>query len=195
MQRISALWQASPRKLVSALFILSLAAMMAVASGASFTSTSANAGNIVTAGNLSHSNTKDPGALLSVSKLFPGQSSTGFTDIKNTGDVPGVFTLTKSNVVDSDPLNPFSAVLKLTINDLGNPSAPALPSVANELYSNKLGSMGAITVGTLAPNERHRYLFTVNFPDGGKPTGPLSGDNAFQNASTQVDYNWEAVTP
>jgi len=39
MQRITALWQASPLRLVGALFALSLAAMMAVASGASFTST------------------------------------------------------------------------------------------------------------------------------------------------------------
>ena len=195
MQRISALWQASPRKLVSALFILSLAAMMAVASGASFTSTSANAGNIVTAGNLSHSNTKDPGALLSVSKLFPGQSSTGFTDIKNTGDVPGVFTLTESNVTDSDLANPFSAKLDLVVNDLGNPASPAAPSLANQVYRGKLGSMGSRGLGTLAANERHRYLFTVTFPDGGKPADATSGDNVFQDASTQVDFNWEAVTP
>ena len=58
MQRVSALWQASPRKLLGALFALTLAAMMAVASGASFTSTSANAGNIVTAGDLSHGNSR-----------------------------------------------------------------------------------------------------------------------------------------
>src|SRR3954452_7483244 len=153
MQRVSALWQASPRKLVSALFILSLAAMMAVASGASFTSTSANAQNVVTAGNLSQSNSKAPDAILTVSKLFPGQSSTGFTDIKNTGDVPGVFTLTESNIVDTPTTNPFSAKLKLTINDLGNPTSPVAPSVANELDSNTLGSMGPITVGTLAANE------------------------------------------
>src|SRR4051812_9793865 len=125
MQRVSALWQASPRKVVGALFILSLAALMAVASGASFTSTSANAGNVVTAGNLSHSNSKDPGAILTVSKLFPGQSSTGFTDIKNTGGVPGVFTLTESNIVDTPTTNPFSAELDLVVNDLGNPASPA----------------------------------------------------------------------
>src|SRR3954462_5376767 len=100
MQRVSALWQASPRKVISALFILSLAAMMAVASGASFTSTSANAGNIVTAGNLKHSNSKDPGLILNVDKLTPGDSDNGYTDITNTGDVAGVFTLTKSGVIN-----------------------------------------------------------------------------------------------
>jgi len=54
MNRISALWHASPLKLVGALFALSLAAMMGVASGADFTSQTANAGNVVAAGNLTH---------------------------------------------------------------------------------------------------------------------------------------------
>ena len=73
MQRITALWHDSPLKLVSALFVLSLAAMMAVASGASFTSTSANAGNIVTAGNLTHSNSKAPGAILNGRRPHAGR--------------------------------------------------------------------------------------------------------------------------
>ena len=72
MQRVTALWQASPNKIVGALFALALAAMMAVASGASFTSTSANVGNIVTAGNLSHSNSKADGMILDVDELIPG---------------------------------------------------------------------------------------------------------------------------
>ena len=76
MQRITALWHDSPLKLVSALFVLSLAAMMAVASGASFTSTSANAGNIVTAGNLTHSNSKAPGAILNVAGLSRASPTT-----------------------------------------------------------------------------------------------------------------------
>ena len=72
MQRITALWHDSPLKLVSALFVLSLAAMMAVASGASFTSTSANAGNVVATGVMSHTNSK-PGAILSIDNLAPEQ--------------------------------------------------------------------------------------------------------------------------
>ena len=196
MQRITALWQASPLKLVSALLALSLAAMMAVASGASFSSTSANAGNIVTAGTLSHSNSKAPGAILNVSNLTPGASANGFTDITNTGDVAGVFTLTKSNLVDSDTGNPLSAKLDLVINDLGDPASPAAPSVANQVYSGKLGAMGAVTMpAPLAAGESHRYRFAVTFPDGGVPSGPNSGDNVYKGDDVTVDYAWEAVTP
>jgi spore coat-associated protein N len=191
MNRFTALWKASPRKVVGALFVLSLAAMMAVASGASFTSTSANAGNIVTAGNLTHSNSKAPGAILNVSKLKPGESQSGYTDITNTGDVDGVFTLAKSNVSNTDTANPLSDKLNVVVEDLGDPAAPTAPAVK---YSGTIGSMGATSVGTLAAGDVHRYRFTVTFPDGGTPSGPTTGDNAYKGDSLTVDYNWESVS-
>src|SRR4051794_7218110 len=102
MQRVSALWQASPRKIVGALCVLMLASLMAVASGASFTSTSANAGNIVATGVMSHSNSKAGVAILDVHGLVPNHSDSGTVTLTNTGDADGVFTLSKSGVVDSD---------------------------------------------------------------------------------------------
>jgi spore coat-associated protein N len=191
MQRITALWQASPLKLVSALFVLSLAAMMAVASGASFTSTSANAGNIVTAGNLTHSNSKAPGAILNVSGLKPGESQNGTVDITNTGDVDGVFTLSKSGVVDSDTDNPLSDKLNLLVQDLGDPASPSAPAT---LYDGPLGAMGARPLGTFAADEAHQYKFTVTFPDGGTPAGPTTGDNAYKGDDVTVQYDWESVS-
>ena len=191
MQRVSALWHESPLKIVSALFVLSLVAMMAVASGASFTSTSANPGNIVTAGTMSHSNSEADDTILAVSGLKPDDSASGTVDIANTGDSTGEFTLTKSNVVDSDTGNPLSAKLDLVVEDLGPPSAPTAPQ---ELYDGKLGAMGAIDLGTYSTGEAHRYKFTVTFPDGGTPSGPTTGDNAYKGDSVEVDYNWESVS-
>jgi spore coat-associated protein N len=191
MQRITALWRDSPLKLVSALFVLSLAAMMAVASGASFTSTSANAGNIVTAGNLTHSNSKAPGAILTVAGLKPGQSDGGTVDLANTGDTAGVFTLSKSGLTNSDGTNPLATKLDLVVEDLGDPSAPTAPVVK---YTGKLGAMGAVALGTWAFNAAHRYRFTVTFPDGGVPAGPNSGDNAYKGDNVSVTYNWESVS-
>ena len=191
MQRISALWHESPLKIVSALFVLSLVAMMAVASGASFTSTSANPGNIVTAGTMSNSNSEADDTILSVTGLKPDDSASGTVDIANTGNSAGVFTLTKSNVVDGDTGNPLSAKLDLLIEDLGPPSAPTAPQ---ELYDDKLGAMGAIDLGNYTTGEAHRYKFTVTFPDGGTPSGPTTGDNAYKGDSVEVDYNWESVS-
>lgn len=193
MQRVTALWNDSPLKLVSALFVLSLAAMMAVASGASFTSTSANAGNVVTAGNLSHSNSKAPGAILNVSGLTPGDSDSGTVDLTNTGDAAGVFTLSKSGVVNSDLANPLGAKLDLVVEDLGDPAA-AIPPAPVVKYTGKLGPMGLVGLGTWASGETHRYKFTVTFPDGGTPAGPTSGDNAYKGDDVTVNYNWESVS-
>jgi hypothetical protein len=188
MQRVSALWQASPRKLVGALFVLMLAAMMAVASGASFTSTSANLGNVVTAGTLTHSNSKEGTTILNVDNLMPGKSADGTVTIGNTGDGDGAFTLTKDNVIDT-PANPkFSAKLTLVVDDVTDPNN------AVNLYDGPLNAMPATDVGDISPNASRTYRFTVEFEDGGKPSGPTSGDNRFKNASTEVDFHWESVS-
>src|SRR5688572_12785 len=101
MQRFAAVWHASPQKLVGALFALLLAATMAVGSGANFNSTSANPGNVVTAGNLAHDNSKAGAAVLTADKLRPGQSQSGTVTITNTGDIDGVFSIAKTVVTDS----------------------------------------------------------------------------------------------
>src|SRR5881398_490363 len=117
MKRIAAVWHASPQKLVGVLFVLLLAATMAVGSGANFNSTSANPGNLITAGTLSHDNNKT-GALLTVAKLRPGQTdSTGTVTLTNTGDVDGVFSLSKTVVNDSlsSTSTPFASKLRLKV--------------------------------------------------------------------------------
>jgi spore coat-associated protein N len=190
MQRVSALWQASPRKLVGALFVLMLAAMMAVASGASFTSTSANVGNIVTAGTLEHTNTTGNAdhTILKVDDLMPGKSDFGTVTLKNTGDGDGLLTVDTSNLVNSDPALPFSSKLMLVIEDVTDPADPVVK------YDGRLGTMGQQNMDTVAPGAERTFKFTVEFPDGGTPTSATTGDNRYKNASTEVDYNWEMVS-
>jgi spore coat-associated protein N len=191
MQRVSALWQASPRKLVGALFVLMLAAMMAVASGASFTSTSANVGNIVTAGTLTHDNVASGpnNTILTVDNLMPGDDAQGTVTLTNTGDGDGILTLDKSNLVNTPATPAFSAKLDLVVQDVTNPGSPVIK------YDGKLGAMGQITnLGPIAPGASKTYQFIVEFPDGGVPASATTGDNRYKNASTTVDYNWEMVS-
>ena len=112
MQRFAAVWHASPQKMVGVLFALLLAAMMAVGSGANFNSTSANPGNVITAGTLLHTNSKQGSAILTVDKLKPGGSDEGTVQIANTGNIDGVFSVART--ITSDPTG-FAAHLKLTI--------------------------------------------------------------------------------
>jgi spore coat-associated protein N len=184
MQRVSALWQASPRKVVGALSVLMLAAMMAVASGASFTSTTPNVGNVVTAGIMQVDTDKSGGAILNINGLVPGNHpQSGTVTLTNSGDADGVLTLNKSNVSNSGPA--LSSKLDLVVTDLSDGST---------VYSGKLGNMGARPAGTIAKGASKTYDFTVTFPDGGLPAGPTSGDNAYQSASTSVDFAWDSVS-
>ena len=184
MKRVSALWQASPRKVVGALFILMLAAMMAVASGASFTSTTAERRQRRHRRRHEASTpTRTVGAILNIHGLVPGHSDHGTVTLTNTGDAAGVLTLSKSNVSNSGPA--LSSKLDLVITDTSDGST---------VYSGKLGNMGPRPAGTIAKGAPKTYDFTVSFPDGGLPAGPTSGDNAYQSASTSVDYAWDAVS-
>jgi spore coat-associated protein N len=180
MQRFAAVWHASPQKLVGALFALLLAATMAVGSGANFNSTSANPGNVVTAGNLMHVNGKAGTPVMTVSKIRPGQSQSGTVTISNTGDIDGVFTIAKSVSVDSTaPANPFAAKLNLKVEDT---------TAGSTLYDGALSAMGTLAAGTLAPAETHTYTFTVTFP-----SGTPAQDNPFKGAALTAAFDWEAV--
>jgi spore coat-associated protein N len=183
MQRVSALWQASPRKVVSALCILMLASLMAVASGASFTSSTPNVGNIVAAGVMSIDSDKHGGAILDIHGLVPGNHpQTGTVTLTNTGDADGVLTLTKSGLVNTGA--PLSSKVDLDITDTDG----------NVIYSGKLGNMGNRPAGTIAKSATKTFNFTVTFPDSDASSGTSGSDNAYQGASTTVDFAWNAVS-
>ncbi len=188
MSRVKALWTASPRKVLVAIGAISLAVAVAIGSGANFNSTSANPGNVFTAGNLTHSNSKSGSAILTVTKMKPGDSSNGTVDIKNTGDIDGIFTLTKSNLTDTPSSPALSGKLDLKVEDLGDPTCTVSCPAAVTKYNGKLDAMGSVSMGTFTPNENHRYKFTVTFPDGGSG----GADNAYKGASTSVEYDWES---
>ena len=191
MTRFKALWRASPRKVLLAFGGLMVATALAVGSGANFNSTSANPSNVFTAGTISHSNSKANAAILTASNMVPGGSATGTVDIVNTGSATGTFTLSPSVPVDTPASPGLSKKLLVTVTDLGNPTCVSSCPASVQLYTGTMYAMPAtIALGTFAPAADHRYQFTVNFPDSG--TG--GADNAYQGASTTVQYNWSSTS-
>jgi spore coat-associated protein N len=189
MQRIAAVWHASPQKMVGVLFALLLAAGMAVGSGANFNATSANAGNTFTSGTLSHSNNKN-GAILTASLMKPGDSQTGTVDIKNTGDIAGVFSVAKT-VTAGDTA--FANQLDLKIEDLGDPAATPAATPAT-VYNGKLGTMPTqsnLTGAAWAAGATHQYKFTVTFPN---TSGANGQDNGYMGKSSTVRFDWESTS-
>ena len=140
-------------RLIIALVVIVIAALVVVFSFSLFGSSSANPGNLATSGIMEQDNSKDGQAILTAEKLLPGESATGTVSITNVGDADGDFTLTASNLVDTPADPAFSSVLTLVITD-----------GADEVYNGlALGHHRPVDLGTWAADEQHDFTFTVTF--------------------------------
>jgi hypothetical protein len=171
---------------LGALTALIAAVAVAVGSSASFTATSANPSNTFAAGTLSILNSKEGLAVLTASNMKPGDSATGTVDVQNSGSLSGAFTLSRSNIVDSDGTNPLSAKLNLVVKDCGDFSSgtPTCDAGDPVKYTGTIAAMGSTALGTFAADEQHRYQFAVTF-DG-------TAGNAYQGDSSSVQFDWDA---
>jgi spore coat-associated protein N len=188
MQRIAAVWHASPQKMVGVLFALLLAAAMAVGSGANFTSQSVNSGNLVAAGTLKAEGPSS--AILNLTKIRPGESPTGEATISNTGNTRGLFTVTGSNLVDTPGSvgGPnLSGKVTLLVQELTGPGGTVVagPAPYNGLLSN---FNAAADLGNINGGASKTFRFTVNFPN-----GTPAEDNPYQGAQSTLKMTFDAV--
>jgi spore coat-associated protein N len=175
-----------PMRMLGAFSALIAAVAVAVGSSASFTASSANPSNTFATGTLSILNSKEGLAVLTASGMKPGDSATGTVDVQNTGSLSGAFSLSRSNIVDSDGANPLSAKLNLVVKDCGDFSlgTPTCDAGDPQKYSGTIAAMGSSALGTFAANEKHRYQFAVTFDS--------SADDAYQGDNSSVQFDWNA---
>ena len=190
MNRIKALWKASPARVLGAACAVSVAGAVVVGSGANFTSVSANPGNSFTTGTLTQTNSKANAAILTATGIKPGDAaSTGTVDITNTGNLAGTFTLRKLNVTNSDAVNPLAGKLDLVVADCGVPEAGAgVCTTPVTKYTGKIDAMTDTALGSFAAGAARRYKFSLAFAN-----GTPAVDNLYQGDTTSVEYQWEAV--
>jgi hypothetical protein len=178
-----------PRLALGALLTMLLAAGAVVGSGADFTASSANPANTFASGTLSILNSAEGTAVLSASNLRPaGTPAVGVVDIENTGTLSGDFTLSRSAPVDSDPANPLSGKLNITVVDCGT-FASGTPACGDgddvvRVSGGTIAGMGTTSLGNYAAGEKHRYRFTVQL-DG------TAGD-AYQGDDSEVEFDFNA---
>jgi hypothetical protein len=187
MTRIEALL-GDPRRTIAVLAAALLAVAVAIGSGANFTAQSANPGNTFASGTLTMSNSKDNQAILTASNMKPGDSTTGTVDIQNTGSLSGTFSLSRTNLTNSDATNPMSAKINLVVKDCGDFSSgtPTCDAGDPTKYSGTLTAMSSnVGLGTYAANEKHRYEFTSTFDS--------SAGNEYQGDDTSATFQWDAV--
>ena len=141
----------SRRRAVAGLATALAALSVAVGSGATFTSKTANPANTVTSGTLLQTSSKNGAAIVTGSDLKPGDTRSGDVTITNTGTLPGAFTLSEKNAT-----NGFAAGnLKLRIDDVTS-------GTAVNVYDGDFDKIAAagLSLGTYAPNAARGYRFT-----------------------------------
>ena len=180
-----------PKRALGALAVLVAATSVVIGSGASFSASTANPDNQFTAGILSMSNSKAPGAVLSASGMKPGDTVTGTVDIQNTGSLAGVFTLRRTALTNTDAVNPLAPQLNLVVADCGEWPAPATPEPCDDGddVSRSSGALSALTgtvsLGNYSASEKHTYKFSVTLASG-------AGD-VHQGDSATAEFTWDAT--
>jgi spore coat-associated protein N len=182
VSRLSAL-VAHPRRTVGALAVVLAAVGITVGSGANFTAHAANPANTFTAGTLTIGSSA-ASALFNAPNMKPGDNVNGTVDIANTGSVPGTFTLSTSNAVDTGAL---LGQLDLKIEDCGLFSGTTAPTCSgtNVVYNAKANGVGTVSLGSFAASAKHRYKIDVTLPTG--------TTNAFQGKTASVEFDWDAA--
>lgn len=162
---------------IAALATVIAAVGVAVGSGATFNSQSANPENTFSSGTFSHSNSKDGVSIVTGANMKPGDVKTGEVTITNTGSIDGTFNLAETN--DSNDFKAGS--LNLKIDDVTDKSS------VQEIYKGDLGGVdgAGINLGEYAADEARTYRFTVTFAQ--------SASNADQGKTASADYVWTAV--
>jgi len=179
--------RANPRRTLTALATLLIAVGVTAASGATFTSHTANPSNTFTAGTLSMDNDKDGVAILSASNLKPGgPAETGEVVIENDGTLDGDFSLSRSDLDESDALNPIAGKLNLVVTDCGTDQNCSTTGDNSNVYGGTLAGMTAvIDLDNWAAGDTHKYEFAVDLD--------ATADDDLQGKEATAEFSWDAA--
>lgn len=162
-------------KVLAPLATLLAAGAIAVGSGATFNSTSGNSISSVTAGTLTHNNSKADQAIFTLANLKPGDTLNGTLTLTNTGSLPAVFSLTEVSSA-----NGFTGSnLTLDIVDT---------TTGASVYSGTFGGLadGVKTdLGEWAAGTAHSFRFTVKLAE--------ATTNVDQAKTATATYSWSSV--
>lgn len=145
-------------------------------SAASFTATTDNPGNQFATARLSLSNDKSAaGALVTVTKLVPGDTMARTVTLTNTGDVGFTYAFFASQTGNT-----------LLWSDATNGLQVSASRGATVLYSGALKNMGTVTVATpvaAGATDTISYVFSL----------PVSAGNTFQQLAQDLTITYTAT--
>ncbi|MEA2458507.1 MAG: hypothetical protein QOC95_1479, partial [Thermoleophilaceae bacterium] len=118
------------------------------------------------------------GAILSASRLLPGDSVTGSVTITNSGEAPALVTLSQADLVDSPGHAGarLSAALLVEVEDVTS---------NRRVYFGPLATMPPVDLGRFAAGAARLIRFTA--------TVPVVLPPGLMKTSTSVRYDWTAT--
>jgi spore coat-associated protein N len=185
-----------PKRTLGALAVGLCAVGVAVGSGADFSAEAANPSNTFSAGSLTIDNSRADAAIFSPTNMKPGgPAQTGTVDIRNSGSLPGDFTLSRDRLSSTDTgtpnPTPFASKVVLTVTDCGAYSGSTAPTCGDAgdvtVYDHRsLAAMDdQIPLGRFGADERHRFNFAATL-DG-------SAGNEYAGDSSGARFVWTAA--
>lgn len=162
------------RKVLVPLATMAIAGAVAIGSGATFTSTTANTTS-VTAGTLTHTNSQN-GATLKVENIKPGDVRTGTLTLTNDGSLDS--TLSLQETADSSTFEAGALQLKIQDGD-------------TVVYTGDFGGLDnqkKIDLGALPVKASKTLTFTVSMPQSaGDENQGKTASASYQYVTTQLD--------
>lgn len=163
------------KKVLVPLATLLAAGAVAIGSGATFTSSTANTISSVTSGTLTHTNSKSNAAVFNLTNIKPGDVVNGSLAITNTGSLPAAFSLTETTST-----NQFADdALSLTITNTTS---------GTQVYNGTFGGLvdgKKNALGTVEPGVVNNYTFSVRLAD--------TADNTQQGKTASAAYSWDST--
>jgi spore coat-associated protein N len=174
--------------------LLSLAAIGAVAAvcaGSGLAQPAKPAQAVLTdaTGDLHLATSREGQAIFQASGLAPGRSVTGTVQLLNSGSLPGDLSLQQLDVRDQPGAGGGRLSNAVTLNITDVTAGNSIP-----IFAGRLGGLGSRQLGAIGPSEARTFRFTASLPDGGLPSGPTAGDNAYAGSGLTVRYAWTATS-
>lgn len=128
-------------------------------------------------------------AVLAVRALRPGQTAAGSVRLRNEGQSPGLFTLSRTGANDRPGPNGgrLSERLQLEVLDV---TARGRPKV---VYTGGVAALDTRPLGVLAPGDTRLYEVRATALRGQTPTVPLGGGYAYEGSTARISFRWQAM--
>jgi hypothetical protein len=131
--------------------------------------------------------------ILTAPRLVPGDTVSGRVIIRNTGETATRLKLARRRLVEKAGLNGgrLATRLRVALTEITQRKPDRIRRL--QIYHGRVSELRRLALKPLEAGAKRTYAFEVTMLDGGLPSSPETGDNAFQGASVGVDFVWLAA--